>query len=88
MASSQTDVKHIVSDIQRRSMMPLWQAPEAWLQLLVNREEFGADLPKLMAVLRCMDRWRLVIQVCMVNSCVASSAAGGRIIVTSSVLCG
>jgi hypothetical protein len=75
MASSQTDVKHIVSDIQRRSMMPLWQAPEAWLQLLVNREEFGADLPKLMsvswamceAVLRCMDSWRLVIQVCMVN---------------------
>jgi hypothetical protein len=29
--------------------MPLWQAPEAWLQLLINDEDFAADLPKLMS---------------------------------------
>jgi hypothetical protein len=51
--------------------MPLWQTPEAWLQLLVNQEDFGNALPRLMsvnwamceAVLRCMDKWRLRMHV-------------------------
>jgi hypothetical protein len=56
----------------QRCRMPLWEAPEAWLQLLVNREDFITDLPKLMSVnwsmceatLRSTNRWRLVIKVC------------------------
>jgi hypothetical protein len=55
----------------QRCRMRLWEAPESWLQLLVNREDFQTDLPKLMpvnwamceVVLRCMDRRRLVIKV-------------------------
>jgi hypothetical protein len=62
---------------RQRCSMPLWQAPEAWLQLLVNREHFrdgwymvrgvtnlmSANRAMCEAVLRCMDRWRLAIQV-------------------------
>ncbi len=53
------------------SGLPLWKAPAAWLQPLVNRESFKTDLPNLMAanwamceaVLRCMGRWRLTVKV-------------------------
>jgi hypothetical protein len=58
-------------------MMPLWDAPEAWLRLLVNQEDLNfyeqaRYLTKLMsvnwamcgAVLRCMSMRRLVLKVC------------------------
>jgi hypothetical protein len=62
-------------------MMPLWEAPEAWLQLLVDREDMiRYDLKRYLvglmsvnramcgAVLRCMDRRRLAIKVWCTSS--------------------
>ncbi len=61
------------SQRQRRCKMPLWDAPQTWLQLLVNDEELLdlRSLQRLMsaswamcrAVLRCMQRWRLRVLV-------------------------
>jgi hypothetical protein len=57
-------------------MMPLWEAPEAWLRLLVNQDDFIADLVNFVSVnwamceaaLRCMDRRRLAIKVWCTSS--------------------
>ena len=74
----ETDHTRGVSSSQRCSMMPLWEAPEAWLRLLVNHwQNLGShDLVNLMSVnwamceaaLRCMDRRRLVIKVWRTSS--------------------
>jgi hypothetical protein len=53
------------------SRMPLWEAPEAWLRLLVNGDDLMLDLPEIMsanwamceATLRSMTRWRLWLKV-------------------------
>ncbi len=57
----------------QRCMMPLAEAPEPWLQLLVNNRDLldVKSLQKLMSaswancksVLRCMRRWRLRVPV-------------------------
>jgi hypothetical protein len=54
-------------------MMPLAEAPEPWLQLLVNHTELldvmslqslmSASWAMCRAVLRCMQRWRLEVPV-------------------------
>jgi hypothetical protein len=71
-ASSQLLESNAPAGSQRR-FMPLWEAPDAWLQLLFNNplllNQFA--LQTLMsvswamcrAVLRCMRRWRLTITV-------------------------
>jgi hypothetical protein len=55
----------------QRSVLPLWQAPRAWLRLLVNLTLEPDDLAALTAtsqamcdaVLRCLDSWRLRVLV-------------------------
>jgi hypothetical protein len=52
--------------------MPLAEAPEPWLQLLVNNEELldvkslqilmSASWAMCKTVLRCMQRWWLIVQ--------------------------
>jgi hypothetical protein len=53
--------------------LPLWDAPPPWLRLLVNNPQLltASDLTNLMstswtmckAVLRCMEGWRLTVEV-------------------------
>ncbi len=59
--------------LQQGLFMPLAEAPEPWLQLLVNNEELldekstqnlmCASWAMCTAVLRCMQEWRLVVPV-------------------------
>jgi hypothetical protein len=54
--------------------LPLWQVPKAWLQLLVNDDEWleGGALQNLMAtcwpvceaVLQCLQKHSLIVEVC------------------------
>jgi hypothetical protein len=62
---------HNTCNSSQRCRMPLWEAPESWLRLLVNRDDLIIFLPEIMSanwamcevVLRCMDRRRLVMKV-------------------------
>jgi hypothetical protein len=65
----QPDIMHR----RRAHALPLWEAPKTWLQLLMKEPELVelSTLQRFMSVswamcaalLRCMHKWRLTVQV-------------------------